>query len=240
MVKGINFTGLRDAGDPVELAGHYVAEGADELTFLDISATTEQRATTVEMVRRAAEEVSVPLTVGGGIGSVDDADRVLQAGADKIAVNTAALYRPELITELADRFTSQALVLAIDAARDSQQPSGFGVTTYGGRQSAGLDAAEWARRGADLGAGEVLLTSMDTDGTTDGFDLTMIRSVRAVIDLPTIASGGAGRVEHFPAAVAAGADAVLAASVFHFHTVRVADVKQALADAGHPVAYPDS
>ncbi|WP_121252609.1 imidazole glycerol phosphate synthase subunit HisF [Nocardioides ferulae] len=240
VVKGINFQQLRDAGDPVELARTYDAEGADELTFLDISASHEGRATTMEIVSRTAEEVFIPLTVGGGISSVDDVDRLLRAGADKIAVNTAAIHRPQLVAEIAERFGNQVLVLSVDARRVAEgssagTPSGFEVTTHGGRKSAGLDAVEWAARAAELGAGEILLNSMDADGTQDGFDLELIRLVRREVSIPVIASGGAGRVEHFPPAVDAGADAVLAASVFHFGTLRVREVKQALADAGHPV-----
>ncbi len=235
VVKGVNFKELRDAGDPVELAKVYDAEGADELTFLDISASHEGRATTLEIVSRTAEQVFIPLTVGGGIGSVEDVDRMLRAGADKIAVNTAAIRRPELIREIADRFGNQVLVLSVDARRATGTPSGYEVTTHGGRQSAGIDAVEWAARGAELGAGEILLNSMDADGTRDGFDLEMLRAVRAVVDVPVIASGGAGATGHFPPAVEAGADAVLAASVFHFGTLRIRDVKQALADAGRPV-----
>ncbi|HSV40946.1 MAG TPA: imidazole glycerol phosphate synthase subunit HisF [Nocardioidaceae bacterium] len=235
VVKGINFKELRDAGDPVELAKVYDAEGADELTFLDISASHEGRSTTLEIVSRTAEQVFIPLTVGGGIGSVEDVDRMLRAGADKIAVNTAAIRRPELIREIADRFGNQVLVLSVDARRAGGTPSGYEVTTHGGRQSAGIDAVEWAERGAELGAGEILLNSMDADGTRDGFDLEMLRAVRRVVDVPVIASGGAGATEHFPPAVEAGADAVLAASVFHFGTLRVSDVKKSLGDAGFPV-----
>ena len=238
VVKGINFQDLRDAGDPVELAKVYDAEGADELTFLDISASHEGRATTMEIVSATAEQVFIPLTVGGGVGSVEDVDRLLRAGADKVAVNTAAINRPELIAEIADRFGNQVLVLSVDARRaagDVATDSGFEVTTHGGRKSAGLDAVGWARRAADLGAGEILLNAMDADGTQDGFDLELIRLVRREVSIPVIASGGAGAVEHFPPAVEAGADAVLAATVFHFGTLRIADVKQALASAGHPV-----
>jgi cyclase len=235
VVKGINFQDLRDAGDPVELAKVYDAEGADELTFLDISASHEGRATTLEIVSATAEQVFIPLTVGGGVGSVADVDRLLRAGADKIAVNTAAITRPELIAEIADRFGSQVLVLSVDARRAPGTDSGFEVTTHGGRRSAGLDAVAWAARGADLGAGEILLNSMDADGTEDGFDLDLIRLVRREVSVPVIASGGAGRVEHFAPAVEAGADAVLAATVFHFGQLRIADVKQALAHGGHPV-----
>ena len=240
VVKGINFKELRDAGDPVELARTYDAEGADELTFLDISASHEGRATTMEIVSRTAEEVFIPLTVGGGVSSVADVDRLLRAGADKIAVNTAAIHRPELVAEIADRFGNQVLVLSVDARRvptgsTSDCPSGFEVTTHGGRRSAGLDAVEWAARAADLGAGEILLNAMDADGTQDGFDLALIAAVRREVSIPVIASGGAGKVEHFPPAVDAGADAVLAATVFHFGTLRIADVKASLAAAGHPV-----
>jgi len=239
VVKGVNFQGLRDAGDPVELAKTYDAEGADELTFLDISASHQGRATTLEIVSRTAEQVFIPLTVGGGVGSTEDVDTLLRAGADKVAVNTAAIRRPELIAEIADRFGSQVLVLSVDARRTpaGQAPteSGFEVTTHGGRRSAGIDAVDWARRGAELGAGEILLNSMDADGTRDGFDLELLALVRATVQVPVIASGGAGAVEHFPPAVDAGADAVLAASVFHFGTMRISEVKQALAEAGHPV-----
>ncbi|MEI2712815.1 MAG: imidazole glycerol phosphate synthase subunit HisF [Nocardioides sp.] len=241
VVKGVNFEGLRDAGDPVELARKYDAEGADELTFLDISASHQGRATTLEIVSRCAEEVFIPLTVGGGISTVEDVDRLLRAGADKIAVNTAAIHRPDLVKEIADRFGNQVLVLSVDARRcvddraESRPASGFEVTTHGGRKAAGLDAIEWATRAVELGAGEILLNAMDADGTRDGFDLELIEAVRREVTVPVIASGGAGRVEHFPPAVAAGADAVLAASVFHFGTLSIGDVKAGLAAAGHPV-----
>lgn len=239
VVKGVNFQELRDAGDPVELARLYDAEGADELTFLDISASHQGRATTMEVVSRCAEEVFIPLTVGGGVGSVDDVDRLLRAGADKVAVNTAAIRRPELVAEIADRFGNQVLVLSVDARRvrtdHSGTDSGFEVTTHGGRTSAGLDAIEWAVRAAELGAGEILLNAMDADGTTDGFDLELIRAVRREVSIPVIASGGAGAVEHFAPAVDAGADAVLAATVFHFGTLSIRDVKTGLSTAGHPV-----
>jgi cyclase len=235
VVKGVNFADLRDAGDPVELARLYDAEGADELTFLDISASHEGRATTMEIVSRTAEQVFIPLTVGGGVGSVDDVDRLLRAGADKVAVNTAALRRPELVAEIADRFGNQVLVLSVDARRAPGTDSGFEVTTHGGRQSSGKDAVAWAAEAAGLGAGEILLNAMDADGTLDGFDLDLIRLVRAAVSIPVIASGGAGKVEHFPPAVEAGADAVLAASVFHFGTLRVGEVKRGLAAAGLPV-----
>ena len=238
VVKGVNFQGLRDAGDPVELAKRYDAEGADELTFLDISASHEGRTTTMEIVSATAEQVFIPLTVGGGVGSTVDVDRLLRAGADKVAVNTAAIRRPELVAEIADRFGSQVLVLSVDARRagpDAATDSGFEVTTHGGRQSAGLDAIAWAKQAAELGAGEILLNSMDADGTREGFDLDLIRLVRAEVSIPVIASGGAGAAEHFPPAVDAGADAVLAASVFHFGTVKIAEVKDALREAGHAV-----
>jgi len=236
VVKGVNFTGLRDAGDPVELARRYDAEGADELTFLDITASSSGRETTYDIVRRTAEQVFIPLTVGGGIRSVADVDALLRAGADKVGVNTAAIARPELIAEIAERFGRQVLVLSVDARRvpDGGEPteSGFEVTTHGGRRGAGIDAVAWARRAADLGAGEILLNSMDADGTRDGFDLELIRLVRAAVSVPLIASGGAGKAEHFAPAVAAGADAVLAASVFHFGSLTVGAVKESLATAG--------
>jgi cyclase len=235
VVKGINFKELRDAGDPVELAATYDKEGADELTFLDISASHEGRATTLEIVTRTAEQVFIPLTVGGGIRSVDDVDRMLRAGADKIAVNTAAIDRPELIAEIADRFGNQVLVLSVDARRAPATDSGFEVTTHGGRKSAGIDAIEWAVKAAALGAGEILLNAMDADGTEDGFDIDLIKAVRSEVTVPVIASGGAGKAEHFPPAVEAGADAVLAATIFHFGKVRIGEVKQALSGAGAPV-----
>ena len=237
VVKGVNFENLRDAGDPVELAARYDAEGADELTFLDISASHEGRATTMEVVSRTAEQVFIPLTVGGGVSSVDDVDRLLRAGADKVAVNTAAIGRPELVAEIAARFGSQVLVLSVDARRvlSTVGDSGFEVTTHGGRRSSGLDAVAWARRAAELGAGEILLNAMDADGTKSGFDLELIRLVRAAVSVPVIASGGAGAAADFPPAVDAGADAVLAATVFHFGTVSIREVKSALAESGHPV-----
>ena len=235
VVKGVNFRELRDAGDPVELASLYDAQGADELTFLDISASHEGRATTLEVVSRTAEQVFIPLTVGGGVASTDDVDTLLRAGADKVAVNTAAIRRPELVAEIADRFGNQVLVLSVDARRASGTDSGFEVTTHGGRQSAGLDAIAWASRACELGAGEILLNAMDADGPQDGFDLDLIQAVRREVTVPVIASGGAGRAEHFAPAVDAGADAVLAATVFHFGTLSIAEVKQSLAAAGHPV-----
>ena len=235
VVKGVNFENLRDAGDPVELARLYDREGADELTFLDISASSDGRSTTMEIVSRVAEEVFIPLTVGGGVRAVSDVDRLLRAGADKVGVNTAAIARPELIAEIADRFGNQVLVLSVDARRAAGTDSGFEVTTHGGRRSAGIDAIEWATRAVELGAGEILMNSMDADGTRDGFDLEMIEAVRAAVSIPVIASGGAGAVGDFAPAVSAGADAVLAASVFHFGTLRIGDVKSALTGAGLPV-----
>jgi imidazole glycerol-phosphate synthase subunit HisF len=234
VVKGVNFLDLRDAGDPVELARVYDAQGADELTFLDITASSGDRETTYDVVRRTAEQVFIPLTVGGGVRSPEDVDRLLRAGADKVGVNTAAVARPELIAEIADRFGNQVLVLSVDARR-GETDSGFEVTTHGGRQRTGIDAVAWAARAAELGAGEILLNSMDADGTKDGYDLEMIRAVRAVVGVPVIASGGAGRLEDFVPAVQAGADAVLAASVFHFGDLRIGEVKATLHAAGLPV-----
>lgn len=236
VVKGVNFTGLRDAGDPVELAARYDAEGADELTFLDITASSGGRDTMLEVVRRTAEQVFIPLTVGGGVRSPQDVDVLLRAGADKVGVNTAAIARPELIEDIAQRFGNQVLVLSLDVRRvPAGQPgteSGFEVTTHGGRRGTGIDALQWATRVAALGAGEILLNSMDADGTRDGFDLELIRLVRERVAIPVIASGGAGAVEHFLPAVQAGADAVLAATVFHFGQLTVGQVKDALR-AGH-------
>jgi imidazole glycerol-phosphate synthase subunit HisF len=241
VVKGVNFAGLRDAGDPVELANRYDAQGADELTFLDITASSSGRETTYEVVRRTADQVFIPLTVGGGIRSVADVDALLRAGADKVGVNTAAIARPQLLHDIAQRFGRQVLVLSIDARRvptgTAPTPSGFEVTTHGGRKGTGIDAIDWADRAADLGAGEILLNSMDADGTKDGYDLELIRKVRAVVHVPVVASGGAGRVEDFAPAVAAGADAVLAASVFHFGQLTVGDVKDALRAHGAEVRY---
>jgi imidazole glycerol-phosphate synthase subunit HisF len=234
VVKGIKFRDLRDAGDPVELAAAYDAEGADELVFLDITASSGGRETMVDVVRRTADQVFIPLTVGGGVRSVDDVDRLLRAGADKVSLNTAAIARPELLGEAAHRFGSQCVVLSVDARRVPDEAS-FEVTTHGGRQGTGIDAVQWAARGAELGVGEILLNSMDADGTKSGFDLELIEAVRAVVDVPIIASGGAGDLDHFGPAVAAGADAVLAASVFHFGQLRIDAVKDALRAAGYPV-----
>ncbi|MET9571134.1 imidazole glycerol phosphate synthase subunit HisF [Streptomyces virginiae] len=233
VVKGVNFQNLRDAGDPVEMAKLYDAEGADELTFLDITASSGNRETTYDVVRRTAEQVFIPLTVGGGVRTADDVDKLLRAGADKVGVNTAAIARPELIQEIAERFGRQVLVLSVDARRT--ETGSFEVTTHGGRRGAGIDAVEWAHRAAELGAGEILLNSMDADGTKDGYDTEMIAAVRKHVTVPVIASGGAGRLADFAPAIAAGADAVLAASVFHFGDLRIAEVKSALREAGHPV-----
>jgi cyclase len=238
VVKGVNFADLRDAGDPVELARAYDAAGADELTFLDVTASSGNRETTYDLVRRTAEQVFIPLTVGGGVRAVDDVDRLLRAGADKVGVNTAAIARPELISEIAERFGRQVLVLSADVRRcrdGVRTDSGFEVTTHGGRTSTGIDAVEWAARAAELGAGEILLNSMDADGTKDGYDLELIRLVRPEVSIPVIASGGAGKVEDFAPAVAAGADAVLAASVFHFGELSIGEVKDELRGHGHPV-----
>lgn len=235
VVKGVNFTGLKDAGDPVELAARYDREGADELTFLDVSASVAGRGTMLDVVRRTAEQVFIPLTVGGGVRSVDDVDQLLRAGADKVSINTSAIARPELLRELAARFGSQCIALSVDARRAQGQPSGFEVTTHGGSKSAGIDAIDWARRGAELGAGEILLNSMDGDGTKAGFDLELITKVRDAVTIPIIASGGAGRPDHFPPAINAGADAVLAASIFHFGEVSIKEVKISLAQAGYEV-----
>lgn len=235
VVKGVNFANLRDAGDPVELAARYGAEGADEVTFLDVSASASGRNTMFDVVRRTAEQVFVPLTVGGGVRSPEDVDALLRAGADKVSVNTAAIARPELLAEIASRFGNQVLVLSVDARRCGEgveTASGYEVTTHGGRRGTGIDAIEWARLGEELGAGEILLNSMDADGTTGGFDIQMIKEVRDVVRVPLIASGGAGTVEDFVAAAHAGADAVLAASVFHFGTLTISEVKQHLRAAG--------
>jgi cyclase len=266
VVKGVNFRDLRDAGDPVELAAAYDAEGADELVFLDITASSGDRETMIDVVGRTADQVFIPLTVGGGVRSVGDVDRLLRAGADKVSLNTAAIARPELLGEAAQRFGSQCVVLSVDARRVSPaspggrppgtprsplraerrlgehppaagpaSPARFEVTTHGGRRGTGIDAVQWAARGAELGVGEILLNSMDADGTKAGFDTELIRAVRAVVDVPIIASGGAGELAHFAPAIGAGADAVLAASVFHFGQLRIGEVKDALRGAGQPV-----
>src|SRR6201987_1249275 len=239
VVKGVNFENLRDAGDPVELAPAYDAQGADELTFLDITASSGGRDTMYDVVRRTAEQVFIPLTVGGGVRSAADVDALLRAGADQVSLNTAAIARPELLAEAARQFGSQCMVLSVDARRVKPgappTPSGFEVTTHGGGTGTGIDAIEWARRATGLGAGEILLNSMDADGTEAGFDLELIGLVREAVTVPVIASGGVGGVGQLPPAVEAGADAVLAASVFHFGTLRVGEVKQALRDSGYPV-----
>jgi cyclase len=234
VVKGTNFVGLRDAGDPVELAERYDAEGADELVFLDITASHEKRDTIVELARRTADNVFIPFTIGGGIRSVEDAQAVLDAGADKVSVNSSALARPELLTELADHFGAQCVVIAIDAKREGDV---WGVYVNGGRRKVdGRDAVTWAKEATDRGAGEVLLTSMDCDGTTDGYDIELTRAVADAVPVPLIASGGAGTLDHLSEAIAEGhADAVLCASIFHYGTYRVRDAKQHLADAGIPV-----
>lgn len=234
VVKGVNFTDLIDAGDPVEMAKLYDAEGIDELTFLDISASVANRETTYDVVSRTAEQVFIPLTVGGGIRTVEDVDRLLRSGADKVSINTAAIARPDLISEIADRFGTQVLVLSVDARR-ARTASGFEVTTHGGRTSADLDALEWIEKATHLGVGEILLNSMDADGTRAGYDIGMITRVREISSLPLIASGGAGSLEDFAAAIEAGADALLAASVFHFGIHRIADVKNYLAEHGYCV-----
>jgi cyclase len=234
VVKGVNFKDLVDAGDPVELAKKYNLEGADELTFLDISASIEERATTLEIVRQTAEQVFIPLTVGGGIRSAENVNELLRAGADKVSINTAAISRPNLINEISDRFGNQVLVLSVDARR-AETKSGFEVTTHGGRNSSGLDALAWIEEGILRGVGEILLNSMDADGTKSGFDIEMLKAVREISSVPVIASGGAGKISDFAQAIEAGADAVLAASVFHFGKFTIADVKKDLAKHGFPI-----
>jgi cyclase len=235
VVKGVNFENLRDAGDPVELAQRYYEQGADELTFLDVTATVDNRSTTYDVVRATAEHVFIPLTVGGGIRSVEDVNRLQASGADKVGVNSAAILRPALIGEIADRYGAQVLVLSLDVKRSKRTPSGFVVTTHGGRTETDLDALVWARDAIERGAGELLINSIDADGTKAGFDLELITIMRELSSVPVIASGGAGLVEHFPPAVAAGADAVLAASVFHSGQLTISDVKRELAAAGSTV-----
>ena len=235
VVKGVNFTGLCDAGDPVGMARSYGEQGVDELTFLDISASAQGRRTTMQLVTRCANTVFIPLTVGGGVRTVDDVDALLRHGADKVSINTAAIADPSVIATIADRFGNQVVTLSLDARREAGQPSGFGVTTHGGSRAAGLDAVEWARRAVDLGAGEILLNSMDADGTTAGFDLEMIEALRDAVDVPLVASGGAGTADHFVQAARVGVDAVLAASVFHYGRLTIAEVKDALRAAGFEV-----
>jgi len=234
VVKGVNFLNLKDAGDPVELAKKYDAEGADELTFLDISASIEERKTTLDIVSATAEQVFIPLTVGGGIRTVNDVDNLLRAGADKVSVNTAAINRPELINEISDRFGNQVLVLSVDARR-AKTKSGYEVTTHGGRESSGIDAISWIQEGIKRGIGEILLNSMDADGTKAGFDLEMIKAIREISGVPVIASGGAGKISDFGDALAGGADAVLAASVFHFGEIKISQVKSDLSSRGFSV-----
>ncbi|MFK3575343.1 imidazole glycerol phosphate synthase subunit HisF [Bifidobacterium thermacidophilum] len=238
VVKGVHFENLRDAGDPVELAAEYYRQGADELTFLDVTASTGHRRTMFDVVNRTAQQLFIPLTVGGGVRSVDDVDQLLRCGADKVSVNTAVINNPTLISDISQRFGSQVLVLSVDARRERGEQhtqSGFEVTTMGGRHSTGIDALWWARRAQELGAGEVLLNSMDADGTENGFDLEMIRAMRSQVTIPIIASGGAGKVEDFPPAIEAGADAVLAASVFHYGKMTIGEVKAELRKAGYTV-----
>ena len=238
VVKGVHFENLKDAGDPVELAGEYYRQGADELTFLDVTASSSHRQTMVNVVSRTAEQVFIPMTVGGGVRTPEDVDSLLRCGADKVGVNTAAINDPTLISRVAERFGNQVLVLSVDARRERGErhtQSGFEVTTMGGRKSTGIDAIWWARRAAELGAGEILLNSMDADGTREGFDLEMIRAVRREVNIPVIASGGAGKASDFPPAIAAGADAVLAASIFHYGLLTIRQVKDALKGAGYTV-----
>ncbi|MDA2965338.1 MAG: imidazole glycerol phosphate synthase subunit HisF [Actinomycetota bacterium] len=234
VVKGINFKNLTDAGDPVEMAKIYNNEGADELTFLDISASSNQLPTTLEVVQKTAEQVFIPLTVGGGVRSVNDVDTLLRAGADKVSINTAAINRPQVIAEIAQRFGQQVLVLSVDAKR-GESKSGFEVTTHGGKVLANLDAIEWVKQACELGVGEILLNSMDADGTKAGFDLEMIKAVRAVTNVPLIASGGAGKLSDFENALKSGANALLAASVFHFGSFKISDVKSYLSAKGYPM-----
>jgi cyclase len=232
VVKGVNFADLRDAGDPVELARAYDAEGADELTFLDVTASSGDRETTFDVVRRTAEQVFIPLTVGGGVRTNEDVNRLLRTGADKVSINTAAIARPEFLHEASRRFGAQCIVLSVDARRGGDTESGFEVTTHGGRKGTGIDAVEWAARGEELGVGEILLNSMDADGTKSGFDLELVAMVRKAVRVPIIASGGAGALEHFLPAVETGADAVLAASVFHFGQLKISEVKSVLRAGG--------
>lgn len=237
VVKGVNFLNLEDAGDPVELARRYGEQGADELTFLDVTATVDDRSTTYDIVSATAEQVFIPLTVGGGVRSADDVARLLGAGADKIGVNSAALARPNLIDEIADRFGAQVVVLSLDVKRSG---GGFIVTTHGGRVETDRDALDWAREAIDRGAGELLVNSIDADGTRDGYDLELIRAMREVSSVPIVASGGAGALDHFAPAVHAGADAVLAASVFHHGLMTIGAVKQALAGEGIAVRHVEA
>jgi cyclase len=231
VVKGVNFQNLKDSGDPVELANRYFLQGADEITFLDVAATNENRGTTLDMVTRCAEQVFIPLTVGGGIRALEDVSRLLASGADKVSVGSAGIRRPELLSEIATEHGNQVLVISLDLKRSSTK-SGFGVTSNGGRELTDLDAMEWVRQVQDLGAGELLVNSIDADGTRDGFDLELIDRVKQISQVPVIASGGAGTLEHFVAAAQAGADALLAASVFHEGIFTISDVKEAMKAAG--------
>lgn len=231
VVKGVNFQNLKDSGDPVELASRYYLQGADEVTFLDVAATNENRGTTMDMVTRCAEQVFIPLTVGGGIREVEDVSRLLESGADKVSVGSAGIRRPDLLSEISAEHGNQVLVISLDLKRAST-PSGFGVTSNGGRELTDLDAMEWVRQVQDLGAGELLVNSIDADGTRDGFDLELISRIKEISSVPVIASGGAGKLEHFVAAANAGADALLAASVFHEGLLTIADVKQSMRAAG--------
>ncbi len=241
VVKGVNFVGIRDAGDPVELAARYDEQGADELVFLDITASSGQRKTTVEMARAVAEQVFIPFTIGGGVRTVDDARQLLMAGADKVSINTAAVKRPELIREISREFGAQCCVVAVDARLSGDTTSGFEVFTHGGRTRTGIDAVEWAREVVRLGAGEILLTSMNRDGTKDGFDIPLTSAITGAVEVPVIASGGVGRLAHLVEGVLdGGADAVLAASIFHFGEHTVVDAKRALHDAGVTVRPPGS
>lgn len=232
VVKGVNFQNLQDAGDPVELARRYYEQGADELTFLDVTATVDNRATTYDVVTRTAEQVFIPLTVGGGVRTVEDVARLLGSGADKVGVNSAAIARPDLVGEIADRFGAQVLVLSLDVKRGGSTHSGFIVTTHGGRTATSLDALDWAREAIERGAGELLVNSIDADGTKQGFDTDLIALMREISSVPVIASGGAGKAADFPPAIAAGADAVLAASVFHSGALTIGDVKRELTNEG--------
>lgn len=238
VVKGVHFENLRDAGDPVELAAEYYRQGADELTFLDVTASSSHRQTMVDVVSRTAEQIFIPLTVGGGVRTPEDVDSLLRCGADKVGVNTAAINGPTLISRVAERFGNQVLVLSVDTRREQGErhtQSGFEVTTMGGRKSTGIDAIWWVKRAQELGAGEILLNSMDADGTQQGFDLEMIKAVRKEVKIPIIASGGAGKASDFPPAIEAGADAVLAASIFHYGKVTIGEVKDAIKAAGYTV-----
>ena len=235
VVKGVNFLNLRDAGDPIELSARYYADGADELTFLDVKATVDNRSTMYDLVTACAEQVFIPLTVGGGIRQVEDVAKLLGAGADKVSVGSAGISNPQLLADIAERFGNQVLVISLDLKRSPKTPSGYVVTTHGGREETELDALEWVKRTIELGAGELLVNSIDADGTRAGFDQEMLREIRAISPVPVIASGGAGKASDFPMAAAAGADAILAASIFHEGSVSISDAKAELAKAGYPV-----